>query len=250
MRILYGILCAMIINMGCSAEQPFSPLPQEVAARVANRIVEDTTFSFKPSLPRASDEGYYYLDFYDALGGSDRGLYYARADILVKEAVPGLPNDALATVRLGISHSAGDVEIKLDGKVIYRKQQNQLILPNGLDYDRFIPADYVNISLPENSRHRLAIKMAPAKARDARLWVGFFAKSGAHLAHSITLKPPLLKAAPDYLHFLIAGPVDAAEGGRHPLEAESLNFSVDYEGVGGRKIRWDLPRIHLYRKTC
>lgn len=255
-RALFYILLVLSIPEGSAAGQvrnnSFSPLPEEIATRVADRIVEETTFAFQPSLPGKIDEGYYYIDFYDSLGAVDNGLYFARADILVKEGEKSaLPDDALSTVRMGISHSAGDIEISLDGKVIYRKKSNGMVLPKGMDYDRYIPADYVKLSLPDNGHYRLAIKMAPAGPAEARLWVGFFAKSGASLHNSISLKPPALKAAPGYYHFLVAGPVDAGEKGmdsHHSLNQEALDFSRDYEGAEGRKIRWDLPRIHLVRK--
>ena len=246
------LLLAMSAPVGSYAERAMNPLPEEIAARVANRIVRETTFSFKPSLPRQSDEGYYYLDFYDALGGADNSLYYARADILVRDLKPDLPSGALASVRLGVSHSAGDIEIRLDGKVIYRKKTNKLVRPQGVDYDRFIPAEYIKLSLPVGVQHyKLAIKMVAKRSSEARLWVGFFAINGAPLDGSITLKPPVLESSPNYLHFLVAGPVDAGEKGLdtlHPLDADTLNFNLDYEGAGGRKIRWDLPRIHLFRK--
>ena len=262
----FNLVCRFLILaitiMGCSTgyssigqlvARKIYPLPEDIAASVANRIIEETHFDFIPVLPRSSDEGYAYLDFHDSLGSFDKGVYFARSTIVVNHEKSGyiLLDDDLSTARLGVSHSAGDVEIKLDGAVIYRKKTAKSTQPKGSDYNRFIPTDYVDIPPFENKEYRLSIKMAPVAIGDARLWVGFFAKSGAPLTNHITLKPPLLENAPDFNHFLIAGPIDGAQKGIdtvHPIDNENLNFSVDYVGVENRKIRWDLPRIHLLRE--
>ena len=249
-----GVMAGLLVcPLGQANTLVFNPLPKDIAARVANTIIEETTFDFKPALPGASDEGYAYLDFNDSLHSAENAVYFARANVLINKERSGhtLPDDDLSTVRFGIAHSAGAVEVKLDGVVIYRKIASQSTAPKGLDYDRFIPADYVDIPPFEGREHRLSIKMAPDSAADARLWMGFFAKSGAPLNQYITLTPPLLKNAPEFMHFLIAGPIDGSKNGLdtvHPLGNERLDFSVDYQGAAQRTLRWDLPRVHLLRE--
>ncbi len=245
------------ITSSCSAVQvsktDIYPLPTDVAAKVANRIVEETTFSFKPALPKASDEGYMYLDFAHSLDTAQNGIYYARSELFVNHERSGhiLPDDDLSTARFGISHTAGEVEIKLDGNVIYRTKTTSASIPVGHDYDRFVPATYVEIPELKGEKHHLSVKMIATNPENARIWLGFFAKSGAPLASTISFKPPMLKNAPNYMHFIVAGPVDGSSSGldtEHPLASDILDYSVDYVGAGGKTIRWDFPRVHLLRK--
>ena len=251
------VIMLMLATVGYAVGQvrvnKFDPLPGDIAARVANRIVEETTFDFIPALPHTLDEGYAYLDFHDSLGFVEKGLYFARSTVLINHQRSShiLPDDDPSTARLGVSHSAADVEIKLDGVVIYRKKTTASAPPKGVDYDRFVPADYVEIPASEATERHLSIKMAPAAKGSARIWIGFFAKSGAPLTSHIKLQPPMLEKAPEFMHFMVAGPIDGKRKGldsTHPLDNENLNFSVDYEGAEGKKVRWDLPRVHLFRK--
>ncbi|WP_417451571.1 glycoside hydrolase family 88/105 protein [Kordiimonas sp.] len=229
------------------------PQPEAVAQKVADRLVKDTTFAFKPTLPTARDEGYQYLDFHDSLSAVAGGVYVARADVTVNTNVPDhvLPLDALATASFGISHSAGAVTVLLDGEVIYDEATTEAHIPKGIDYDRYVAASYVKVSLEPGSKHKLSVKMRPEEGGEARVWLGFFSQSGASLGHRIALSPPRVKDAPDYMHFLIAGPLATESypfSERSDLETGPLDFTRDYDGAEGKAVRWDLPRIHLQRK--
>lgn len=229
------------------------PQPDAVAQKVADRLIKDTTFAFRPALPGARDEGYQYLDFHDSLGAAQNAIYVARADVTVNTDVPEhvLPLDALATSRFGISHSAGAVTVLLDGKVIYDQTTTADHIPKGIDYDRYVAASYVKVSLAPGSQHSLSIKMRPEPGGEARVWLGFFSESGASLGHRVSLAPPHVKNAPNYIHFLVTGPLSDDThpfSKRSELETGELDFTRDYKGAEGRTVRWDLPRIHLQRK--
>ncbi|WP_323845727.1 glycoside hydrolase family 88/105 protein [Microbulbifer magnicolonia] len=228
------------------------PDPARVAQSVADRLVADTTFAFKPSLPRALDEGYSHIDFYDSLTASTDGIYFARAHVSVNNEQPVhvLPLDKLSTARFGISHSAGTVRVILDDRVIYQRTTETSHKPRGADYDRYAANHYVEVDLQPGSEHELIVKMAPA-GDEARVWLGFFSASGASLGHRVSFSPPELELAPEYLHYLVAGPVDGERHdftAQHPLEADSIDFTRTYPGLAGQELRWDLPRVHLHRK--
>lgn len=251
-RSIAAILMAATASATAPAAELFSPEPAKLARQVADRIVAETTFAFAPELPGADDEGFYYIDFADSLRAAAGGLYFARADIAVGTDEPAdtLPGDKLATARFGISHSAGAVEVRLDGKVIYAKTTKQDHFPVGHDYDRYDAGSYVAVDLAPGSKHTLAVRMLPGKADAARIWLGFFGKSGATLSPRLKVTPAQVKDAPEMLHFIVAGPVPAPKGiaTDHPLGATTPDFSGDYEGADGQPVRWDVPRIHLQRK--
>ncbi|WP_226704704.1 glycoside hydrolase family 105 protein [Microbulbifer elongatus] len=228
------------------------PDPAKVVQTVADRLIADTTFALKPALPRALDEGYSYIDFYDSLAESSGGIYFARAQVHVNTSEPShvLPHDALSTARFGISHSAGTVRVLLDGEVIYQRTTESDHKPRGTDYDRYNAKSYVKVDLPPGSEHELIVKMKPAGS-EARVWLGFFGASGASLGHRVSLNPPGLEEAPEYLHYLVAGPVDGEQhkfADRHPFEADTIDYTRPQIGATGEQLLWDLPRVHLHRK--
>ncbi len=234
-----GVLWVLLIAMpGLTLAQDS---PEDLARRVADRIVMETVFDFKPALPHGNQEGFYAIDFFDSLTEMIGGQYFARSILVVDST----SSDDLA---IGLSHSPGSVRISLGDEVMYEGQSAQEPTLRHLDYALVRP----NLSIPLHvspGEHRLSVKFIPA-GPEAVVFIGLI-HLGSELAFEhARLEAPAIADALDAIRFLLVGPFAPNTLGIDSIvgpDTTWLDLSVDYLGANDRPIRWDVPRVHLVR---
>ncbi|MGA7304063.1 MAG: hypothetical protein WBW88_04285, partial [Rhodothermales bacterium] len=116
----------------CPSFAQSTDFPRDVAVRVADRLVAETRFDFKPILQRGKQEGFYVVDFFDTFGSSEEGLYYAGTLLEIDSTVSD--ND-LSDLALGISHSTGALQIRIDDEPVFFDATARDGSLRNLDYD-------------------------------------------------------------------------------------------------------------------
>jgi rhamnogalacturonyl hydrolase YesR len=229
----------------CPSFAQSTDFPRDVAVRVADRLVAETRFDFKPILQRGKQEGFYVVDFFDTFGSSEEGLYYAGTLLEIDSTVSD--ND-LSDLALGISHSTGALQIRIDDEPVFFDATARDGSLRNLDYDLIRPDTTVPLQLGRGS-HRVRIKFEPT-GDSAVLDLGLVHAGSEISFEHAELSAPGLANAPESIRFLVIGPFDAGE---HGIETEAgpdrewLNLTVDYDGLNGKPVRWDIPRVHLIR---
>lgn len=222
-----------------------SKSPEEIARRVADRIVAETAFDFRPVLQHGAQEGFYTVDFFDTFGSADGGLYYARSILQVDSAAT---NDEVPHLALGITHSAGALEVSVGDHRVYSATQSTDGSISHLDYALVRPDTTVPLPVSTGS-HRVSIKYAPSGSR-AVVHLGLVNNETELALDDARLETPALTDAPESIRFLVIGPFDAGAYGINTEAAPDsvwLDFTTDYRGLDNRIIRWDVPRVHLVR---
>jgi hypothetical protein len=115
------IIILFVMLSGCNTLRD-SMTPEEAAEKVADHLVLETKFGFVPVISSDMQEGAYYIDFFDSFGTDEGAIYYARASI-GKNSTAQSEN-----ILLGISHSPGDILIRLNNKEIYRNRSETTVL--------------------------------------------------------------------------------------------------------------------------
>lgn len=207
--------------------------PRDVATRVANRIVADTPLAFRPVVPDAEQGGVYLVDAADALGPAPGATFVATSDVHVDSSA------AVDGVRLGLSPSAGRVEVRLDGALVYAGEGSTPTGIRMLDYDLTRYDASAPVTLTPGAVYRLDVRLTPS-GNEGRLYLGFTLPGVGLTATGIELRAPGLSAPDDTRYgFLLIGPLD-------PLApTPGRVFGEDVAGVDGRRVRWELPRLHL-----
>ncbi|HEX7070809.1 MAG TPA: glycoside hydrolase family 88 protein, partial [Rhodothermales bacterium] len=209
--------------------------PRDLAKRVANRIVAETEFRLVPVLEPARQEGAYPLDFRESLGPGEGGLFYARAVLTVDSS-------SSTQALMGISSSPGGVVISVDGKVVHQAADTDEARHKAIDYDLLRLERNVPLNLPVG-RHELLVKFAAA-GEDAEVILYFADPATEITLPGWTLAPPGLEEDRNHA-FLVIGPFDGGVDSVHPPDTEDVALGVDYAGKDGRRVRWDVPRVHL-----
>lgn len=216
--------------------------PGDVARRVADRLVAETRLELVPALEEAAQGGAYAVDFADALGPADGGVYYARAVVRVDSSAP-------ATALLGLSHTPGALEVRLGGEVVYRGTDGDAAHTEHLDYDliRYEHAAPVTLAPGE---HELRVKMAPSDEA-ARVVLGFVHPATGITTAGVALHAPHFEEN-EHFAFLLIGPFEGGLDAVHPPDTAAVVFGTDYAGLsdaseqaGERRVRWDKPRVHV-----
>ncbi|HYE59026.1 MAG TPA: DUF4861 family protein [Rhodothermales bacterium] len=205
------------------------PSPYEVAARVANRIVADTRLAFMPAVAEAEQGGVYLMDFYDALVRTPGQAYFATADVHVDSSA------AVQGVRLGLSPSAGQLEVRLDGQVVYSGTHTGPAALRALDYDLTRYTVAVPVTLVPGTHHRLDVRLVPT-GDEGRVYLGFVGPGVGLTATGLALRAPgLPEEDATRFGFLVAGPA--------PITRQILPRVYGQDLGDG--VRWELPRLHL-----
>lgn len=238
------MLATLLVGTRLSFGQA-SGSPHEVAQRVADRLVSETKFDFKAILQHGDQEGFYVVDFFDAFGPSQNGLYYGGTLLRVDSTAS---DDDLSDLALGISHSAGALKIRIDDEPVFSGVRRTDGALRHLDYD-LIRADTTIALHLDRGPHRMRIKFVPSG--DAAVLDLGLVRAGSDISFEhAEFSAPGLAGAPEAVRFVVIGPFDARDQGidtEAGPDHEWLNLTVDYDGLGGRAVRWDIPRIHLIR---
>ncbi|HUF09693.1 MAG TPA: glycoside hydrolase family 88 protein [Rhodothermales bacterium] len=236
-------LAALLMPDIGAAQQDDSP--REIARRVADRIVTETVFDFKPALQPGEQEGFYTVDFFDTFGGSENGLYYARSVLVVDSTSDG---DDLSGLALGITHSAGALKLTVGERVVYSAARSKDGTIHHLDYALVRPDTVVSLPLPQGV-HRVSVKFAPS-GPTALVRLGLVTEHSELAFEHAHLEAPAPTDPPESVRFLVIGPFDAGDAGFETVagpDNDWLNFSAEYRGLENRVVRWDIPRFHLVR---
>ena len=219
--------------------------PREIARRVADRIVTETVFDFKPALQPGEQEGFYTIDFFDTFGEAENGLYYGRSMLVVDSAAS---SDQLMHLALGITHSAGDLKVTIADRAIYSATRTTDGTMYYLDYALVRPDTAVALFLTHGS-HRVSVKFAPS-GPNAVVRFGLVNRNSELAFEHAQFEAPALDGAPESVRFLVIGPFDAGTSGIDTMagpDSTWLDLRTEYRDVGGHVVRWDIPRIHLIR---
>ena len=209
--------------------------PREVAARVARQLVTQTRLELVPALERARQEGTYALDFVDALGPTSGGLYYARTII---DVAPDAPTSAA----LGLSLTPGELEIRIGDDVVHRGSDGDAARITPLDYDLIRFERNVPLTLSPG-KHEMLIKLA-AESGEARLVLGFVDPGSGITVEGWSLRAPGFEDEAGFAA-LVVGPFAGDLGSVHSPDTAGVVFGADYDGLDGRRVGWDKPRVHV-----
>lgn len=242
---LHGvILFVALVNMlffwsGCTVAGDIKS-PYEIAKKIGDRLVRETIFSFVPAQSKSIQEGAYYIDFFNCFSTSPGSIYYAHSHIIFDSEVWE------QEVLVGISHSPGELLIRIDGAEIYRKKSHTPAHVKPLDYD-IVKYESVIPIIINNQTSEILIKMIPSGNNEARVYIGFINPDGRQ-RRDIALSPVTDLGLPQSVSFLAIGPFGALREGIdtiQPPDTADVKPRKPYDGLGGREIFWDLPRIHL-----
>lgn len=209
--------------------------PRDIAKRVADHLIEETTLRLVPELARAEQDGSYAVDFSETLGPAEGGVYYARSVIQIDSAVTH-------PLAIGVSHSAGALRLTIDGETIYMDRDDDPASFQHLDYGIVRLERTIRVSLPPGD-HDVLLKMAPA-GEVARVLVGIVDAETGIAAPGASMHAPYFEDN-EHFAFLMIGPFEGGIGAAHPPDSSAVFMGVDYAGLGGQRVRWDKPRVHV-----
>jgi rhamnogalacturonyl hydrolase YesR len=215
--------------------------PEELARLVADHLVSMTDFRFVASEQRALQDGSYAVDFYEACGSRPGAHYVARGTILFDSS-----SSAGHRVLFAFTHSAGEVEIRLNGETIYNETSNQDGQFRYADYGLFSYAQYRTLLL-QKRENSLVVRFRPSGS-NGKLYFGLLRPENG-LAHPGTR----MRALPGNEKFndyplLLLGPLATVPPSVWNPEEEHEILNESYRSIDGKAVRWDLPRTHLVRE--
>ncbi len=229
----------IIFLSGCDQNSE-TESPGSIAEKVANRLIEETTFEFVPALSAAVQEGAYYIDFFDCFGNDTDGLYYAHAKLHIDNRLSDAP------LQFGISHSPGTVIININGRKIYRGVSTTPAMIRGLDYDILEYENIVSFTA-DDSISDIMVKMKPSGDDEARIYIGFINPDGRQ-RRDIQLSPFADIGLSESVAFLAIGPFNGRNKSidtLYPPDTMGVKIGSYYDGLDERKVFWDIPRVHL-----
>lgn len=71
---------SILMAQACSKPSADEVSTVAVVSRVADRIIESATFRFEPVVADGAQQGFYTVDFFDALDVAEGGVYFAAAN--------------------------------------------------------------------------------------------------------------------------------------------------------------------------
>jgi rhamnogalacturonyl hydrolase YesR len=224
---------------GCASDEAIES-PREHARNVADRLVEETTFGFVPVLSSGIQEGAHYIDFFDGFDASPGGIYYAHANVKFDRDPSEQP------VYIGVSHSSGDLLIRINNEEVYRNRSESQVTIRGLDYDILEYETVTPVDL-QDGENEVLIKMRPTGPEEARMYLGFIGSDGRH-RRDVVLTPVADPGLPVPVSFLAIGPFSGGNRGIdtiHPPDTVSVSLGTPASGLDGKDVFWNFPRVHL-----
>jgi rhamnogalacturonyl hydrolase YesR len=184
--------------------------PHDVAARVADRLITETVFGLDQELRRGEQEGFYLIDFLDAVG-QKQGVYEARTELRVDSTTA---DEDLRQLALGISASAGNLEVTVDGRSVYTGSGDLSKLQH-IGYGHVLPAVTVPLGTGIGASE-VIVRFDPV-GQSARVWLGLIDMDAG--------------TATEHAEFVLPDELDAGESSRFLVAASD----------GG----WIVPRVRL-----
>jgi rhamnogalacturonyl hydrolase YesR len=232
-----------MFTLSCSntGSRPESFTPSDYAQKVADIIVDGTQFEFKPALQEFEQDGVYIFDF----PVHDPGFYIARSKLKVESL-----NEYDFGIEFAISHPAGAIEIKLNGKTIYEANTKESGRFNYVDYGLFEYQSKKPIEL-EDGDFTFIIKFSPSEPGEDRIYVNFVRDDNALSHPAVGLEAPSEEEDLKHYGFWWIGPLDEKSIGEYdvmtPEMSESDLIEMEIETNSGKRVRWDLPKLHLVK---
>lgn len=208
-----GIALSLILTLTtvCIVEAQTSP--EDVARRIADRVVEETSFGFDLGLPSWDQEGFYVVDFRES--GLPAGApYVARTELHVDSTIS---ETDLAQLVVGLAHADGTIEVEVDETILYQGSGDRSRL-TPLDYALVRPSIRAPLPVGPGS-HDVVIRFTPA-GDDAKVWMGFIRADNELVFEGAELRLPDGMDAGSSSRFLIQSGANA----------------------------WVVPRVHLVKE--
>ncbi len=239
LKILFT-LQLLFLGVACQNVQQESMSPQEYAEHVSEIIVDGTDFRFEPALQEFEQDGVHLYDF----PSTEKGTFIARSVIDV-EKVEGIDFG----VYLAVNQQAGELEIMLDGEVVYENSINKDEYLNHVDYGLFEFHNKVPVIIEEGA-HQLSIKFEPKDAGNTRVQISFIRSDNALSYPGVTLRSPSEIEELEHHGYWWIGPLP--NNGNYK-ELTSINKTAselvaqEVKSTAGSMIRWDIPKLHLVK---
>lgn len=228
----------LLISATCSKAQDMAP--KDFAKHVSEIIVDGTNFSFEPALQEFEQDGVYLIDF----PSDEKGLFLARSIIEVEKV-----SENSFGAHLAVTHQAGDIEIFLNNKSVYKNSSNKDGHLNHVDYGLFEFEEKVPISLSDGE-NQLIIKFTPRKAGENRVHISFIRSDNALPFPNLSLRSPSTKEELTHYGYWWIGPL-AADIDNNKLTNSDLTekelIVQEVKSASGKTIRWDIPKLHLVK---
>lgn len=174
------ILLALLIAFSGSVQSQVHTQPRDYAQRVGDIIVNGTIFDFEAELQEFEQDGTHLYTFPDHGPGS----YYAASSLEVGD----LSQVDFGT-KMGVTHSAGHLQVYLNGTLIFENRSSE--------FGHFVHADYglieyesiIPLELTEGI-HAFNVKFTPQDDSDQRIYLGFMRGDNALKHPEIELLNP------------------------------------------------------------
>lgn len=234
----FVVILVFILSVATRAQERS---PGVLAKAIADKLVADTEFGFRPAHQEAVQDGSYALDFYDSFGYYPSAVFAARTEVAWKDS-----SAPRTRALLGFSHSQGTLEVLLNGRSVYL----QTTTGNGhfkhVDYGLFEYQASILLDL-RSEVQSLGFKFTPS-GTEARVVLGVLRIDNGLPHPGITFRSPIEKKEDQ--PFIILGPCAPNQFSRIVFDAPSGSslLNASYEGTNGQVVRWDIPRSHLLRR--
>lgn len=239
---LKSLLISTVVLFGISCQQKTQEniSPKDFAKHVSDIIVNGTDFRFEPALQEFEQDGVYLYDF----PSSEKGTFIARSVIEVEK-----PEDNDFSLYLAANQQAGELEIIVDGKSVYKNSRSKDEFLNHVDYGLFEFHNKVPLTLEEGA-HQLTIKFEPKNAGNNRVQISFIRSDNALSYPGLTLRSPSDNEELEHFGYWWIGPLP--NNGNY-TELTDINKAADellvqeIPAKNGALIRWDIPKLHLVK---
>ncbi len=234
------VLQLIFIGISCQDAKQEKMTPQKYAEHVSEIIVSGTDFRFEAALQEFEQDGVYLYDF----PSSERGTFIASSVIEVENSEN---NDF--SLYLAANQQAGELEIIVDGKSVYKNSRSKDEFLNHVDYGLFEFHNKVPLTL-EDGVHQLTIKFEPTNTWNNRVQISFIRSDNALPYPGVKLRSPSEDEDLEHFGYWWIGPLP--NNGNY-TELTDINKTADELLVqeipdkNGSMIRWDIPRLHLVK---
>jgi len=234
------VLQLIFTGISCQDVKQEEMTPKMYAEHVSEIIVNGTDFRFEPALQEFEQDGVYLYDF----PSSEKGTFIARSVIDVEKS-----EDNDFSLYLAANQQAGELEIIVDGKSVYKSSRSKDEFLNHVDYGLFEFHNKVPLTLKEGV-HQLIIKFEPKNAGNNRVQISLIRSDNALSYPGITLRSPSENEELEHYGYWWIGPLP--NNGNY-TELTDINKTADELLVqeipanNGSVIRWDISKLHLVK---
>lgn len=234
------VLQLIFMGISCQDVKQEKMTPQKYAEHVSEIIVNGTDFRFEPALQEFEQDGVYLFDF----PSSEKGTFIARSVIEVEKS-----EDNDFSLFLAANQQAGELEIIVDGKSVYKNSRSKDEFLNHVDYGLFEFHNKVPLTV-EDGVHQLIIKFEPKNAGNNRVQISFIRSDNALSYPGLKLRSPSEDEDLEHFGYWWIGPLP--NNGNY-TELTDINKTADelvtqeIKGKNGSTIRWDIPKLHLVK---